>query len=348
MALPLKELRKLLTKAARKAGAGKKAAKSLAEATMDAEACGQAAVGLSHFFDYLDSLQAGRIDGQAKPKLTKIRPALFHCDAKGGMAHPGVDKALPKLAKAAKKHGIAAFLQNNAYTCGSLGFHAVRLAEKGLIGLAFTNGPALIAGGGAVKPVYCTNPMAFAAPVKDQAPLLIDQSSSATAFVNVRAAANEGLAIPPGWAVDKDGKPTTDAKAAMEGALLAFGGARGGNVALMVEVMAGGLASANWSLDAPSILEGNLNTGSGLTLIAIDPDAVDKDFSKRLATQLNRLSDDYGVHIPGRAKAEARARADVDGVALDLDLEKRLREAAGEKPAAPIVKPARNQKDLKP
>lgn len=334
MAMPLKDFRKLLVSAARKAGAGKKAAHSLAEATLDAEACGQAAVGLSHFFDYIDSLQAGRIDGRAKPQITKVRPALFHGDAKGGMAHLGVDRALPKLIKAARKYGIAAFMQNNAYTCGSLGFHAVRLAEKGLIGLAFTNGPALIAGGGAVKPVYCTNPMAFAAPVKGAAALLIDQSSSATAFVNVRSAANEGLAIPPGWAVDKDGKPTTNAKAAMEGALLAFGGARGGNVALMVEVMAGGLASANWSLDAPSILEGGLNTGSGLTVIAIDPDAVDKDFAKRLAAQLTRLSGDFGVHIPGRAKAEARAKAELGGLELDPALEKRLREAAGAQPVA--------------
>ena len=94
---------------------------------------------------------------------------------------------------------------------------------------------------GARRPVYCTNPLAFAAPVADGPPLLIDQASSATAYVELRRYADRGEALPPGWAVDADGRPTTDPNAALRGALLAFGGARGANIALMVEVMAAGL-----------------------------------------------------------------------------------------------------------
>ena len=93
--------------------------------------------------------------------------------------------------------------------------------------------------------------MAFAAPVADGPPLVIDQSSSATAFVNIRKAADEGREIPEGWALDATGHSTTDPVQAMKGALLAFGGARGANIALMVEVLAAGLSGANWSLDAP-------------------------------------------------------------------------------------------------
>ena len=89
---------------------------------------------------------------------------------------------------------------------------------------------------GAKTPVYCTNPIAFAAPLDEGPPLLIDQASSATAFVELRRYAERGEALPPGWAVDADGQPTTDPHAAMRGALLAFGGARGANIALMVEV----------------------------------------------------------------------------------------------------------------
>ncbi|TIW17972.1 MAG: Ldh family oxidoreductase, partial [Mesorhizobium sp.] len=100
-------------------------------------------------------------------------------------------------------------------------------------------------------PVYCTNPMSFAAPAADGSPLVIDQSSSATAFVNIRKAAEDGRKIPEGWALDASGNPTTDPAAAMKGAMLAFGGQRGANIALMVEVLAAGLSGANWSLDAP-------------------------------------------------------------------------------------------------
>lgn len=331
--LALDELHSLCVAAARNAGARKAFARSLADATVAAEAEGQKIVGLSHFFDYTESLRAGRIDGKAKPKVKKVRPGVFHVEAGGGLAQLGFDKAFKRLVKAARKHGVAVFTQANAYTCGSLGYHAERLAKEGLVAFAATNGPALIAGGGATKPVYCTNPMAFAAPVADGAPLVIDQSSSATAFVNVRAAAEAGKSIPEGWAVDKAGQPTTDPKAAMEGALLAFGGARGGNIALMVEVLAAGLSGANWSLDAPSGFSGSRSPGTGLFIVAIDPEALAPGFAERLAAQLARLSGDYGVHIPGKAKAEAAAKAASDGVALDAALVRRLRNEAGE--AAP-------------
>src|SRR5690606_1974883 len=119
-------------------------------------------------------------------------------------------------------------------------------------------------GSGGTKPVYCTNPMAFAAPVAGGPALLIDQSSSATAFVNIRKAASTGDSIPTDWALDEAGNPTSDARAAMKGALVAFGGARGANIALMVEVLAAGLSGANWSLDAPSFTSGTQNPGTGL------------------------------------------------------------------------------------
>ena len=111
----------------------------------------------------------------------------------------------------ARLFGVAVFSQKNAYTCGALGYFAARLAEAGLVSIAATNGPALLAGSGSTKPVYCTNPLAFAAPVADGPPLVIDQSSSATAFVIIRKAAREGRRRSrEGWAVDAEGNPTTD------------------------------------------------------------------------------------------------------------------------------------------
>jgi len=111
-----------------------------------------------------------------------------------------------------------------------------------------------------------------------------------------------GESLPPGWAVDAEGLPTTDPTAAMRGALLAFGGARGANIALMVEVMAAGLAGANWALDAPSFTQGDRSPGAGLLVIAIAPALLAPDFSRRLRLQLERLAK-LGVHIPGRRVA---------------------------------------------
>jgi len=107
------------------------------------------------------------------------------------------------------------------------------------------------------------------------------------------------MALPPGWAVDSEGRETTDARAALRGALMAFGGARGANVALMVEVLAAGLTGANWSLDAPPFDRGSRSPGAGLLVVALDPRLIAPDFPKRLRLQLERL-ESLGVHIPGR------------------------------------------------
>jgi (2R)-3-sulfolactate dehydrogenase (NADP+) len=167
--------------------------------------------------------------------------------------------------------------------------------------------------------------LAFAAPRAGGPPLLIDQASSETAFVNVRQAAKAGRAIPQGWALDADGNPTTDAKAAVKGALLAFGGARGANIALMVEVLAAGLTGANWSLDAPSFVSGSQSPGSGLLVIAMEPKLLDPNFEHRLGSQLDRLDAAYGVHIPGAGKGASRQAAQRAGLEIANAILARLR-----------------------
>ncbi|WP_370682307.1 Ldh family oxidoreductase [Comamonas sp. GB3 AK4-5] len=152
------------------------------------------------------------------------------------------------------------------------------------------------------QPVYGTNPFSFAAPVENAPPLVIDQASSATAFVNVRDAASRGASIPEAWALDASGEPTTDARAALTGMLLAFGGGRGANMALMVEVLAAGATGANWSLDAPSFQDGNASPGVGLFIIAIAPRALAPDLPRRLAAQVQRLQR-KGIYVPGRGNA---------------------------------------------
>jgi (2R)-3-sulfolactate dehydrogenase (NADP+) len=247
-------------------------------------------------------LRAGRIVGDAEPLITSPAPAAIHCDARGGIAQAGFDRAFDSLCKRARTFGIALFAQNGSYTTGELGYYTRRLAEAGLVAFAATSGPALMTVAGAKTPVYCTNPIAFAAPLDEGPPLLIDQASSATAFVELRRYAERGEMLPAGWAVGADGQPTTDPSAALRGALLAFGGARGANIALMVEVLAAGLASANWALDAPSFTSGDRSPGAGLLIIAITPALFALDFPQRLRLQLDRLVK-LGVHIPGRRAA---------------------------------------------
>ncbi len=289
-------------------------ANALTRQTVLSEELGQTSVGVAHVFDYIDSLDAGRIDGNALPIVTRPAPTMIVVDGQLGLAQTGFDLAFNDLVAAGIELGLAAFLQKNTMLCGSLGTFALRLAEAGLVCFAATNGSPLLAGSGSTKPVFCTNPIAFSAPQADGPPLLIDQSSSATAYVNIRSAAERGEDIPLGWAMDKDGVPTCDAKAALDGTLLAFGGSRGANLALMVDVLAGGLTGANWSVDAPSFVEGERSPATGLFVLAINPTLIDSDFQDRMAAQIKRLSNDFGVHIPGQSKALHRTLANQNGI----------------------------------
>ena len=281
-------------------------------------------MGFAHLPDYLEGARAGRIVGAAEVGLSEPAPALIVCDAGGGIAQAGFELGFDGLASKARAFGLAAFALRNAYTAGEVGLYPRRLAEAGLVGFAAANGPALMTVPGAgARPVYCTNPLAFAAPVEGGAPLLIDQSSSATAFVELRRRAAAGEAIPEGWAVDARGEATTDARAALKGALLAFGGARGANIALMVETLAAGLTGANWGLDAPAFDTGAQSPGAGLFVAAFSCQALSPDLPQRLRAQLDRLAA-LGVHVPGRG------RAAVAQVEIDEALARRIEALAGD------------------
>lgn len=119
--------------------------------------------------------------------------------------------------------------------------------------------------------------------------MTVDQSSSAAAYVNVRDAAARGEQIPEGWAVDAAGEPTVDSEAALEGAMLPFGGYKGANIAWMVELLAG-MSGANWSIDAPSFDSGSEHPGVGMFILALDASKLQNDFVARADAHVVRLS----------------------------------------------------------
>ncbi|ANK88989.1 MULTISPECIES: Ldh family oxidoreductase [unclassified Rhizobium] len=293
------EAETLAIRACRAAGAAQSTARSLVDATLSAALFGPATLGFPHMLDYLDSFREGRINCHPTPTCERPFPAFFVADADRGIAQLGFDLALNDLAEAARTFGVAIFTQTNSYTAGELGYYVRRLAGEGLAGIAATNANAMvvaIAGGPAV---YSTNPMAFGFPLGEGSlPLIIDQASSATAYVNIVAAAAEGRSIPEGWAVDETGMDTRDAARALAGALLPFGGRKGANVALMVEMLSAGLSGGPWSLDTPSFRSGNASPAVGLTVIAMMPGRPDDGLVERAHRQAARLQQ-HGVFIPG-------------------------------------------------
>ena len=308
--------------ASRMCGASEAVAKAISDASLDAEMEGSSVTGLSHFVTYCESMLAGRVDGSAIPTVTRPSPVLFSVDANQGFVHTGFDDQLTDFCTVVKQFGVGIYSSSNGFTCGNLGYFSRRVAERGLVAFAATNaGPAMLAASGSSKPVFATNPMTFAAPTESGIPLVIDQSSSQTTWISILQAAEKGEDIPAGWAIDSEGESTTDPSRALSGALLAAGGSRGANIALMVEMLAAGLTGSNWSVDAPSFAEGDQNPGVGMFLIGINPTLLGgDDYTNRLTNYLKRLSTDFGVYIPGATRKENYDRCVNNGLDVDSSI----------------------------
>lgn len=320
--LAVSEARALAEAACRACGASPAMAVSLARASVSADGVGRHEVGLAHLIDHLLSLKEGRIRGEAMPAIESPAGAVFTIDARDGVAQLGFDLVFDDLTQRARTFGLALVAQRNCYPAGELGYFARRLAEAGLIGLSAGNAHALMAVAAGGGKVFSTNPLAFAAPLEGRPPLVIDQAAAATAFVNILRAAEAGRPLPEGWALDANRQPTTDPLAAREGALLPFGGYKGANVALMVEVLAAGLAGGAWSMDTGHFQTGNRPPGSGMIALAISPALYGPDFAARLTAQLDRLAAE-GVHLPGQRQRR-------DGlVEVEPDVLARLKAFAG-------------------
>jgi (2R)-3-sulfolactate dehydrogenase (NADP+) len=167
---------------------------------------------------------------------------------------------------------------------------------------------------GGSKALFGTNPVAFACPLPGRAPLVIDLSLSKVARGNVMTAKQRKEPIPEGWALDKDGKPTTDPDAALRGTMVPMGDAKGTALALMVELLAAGLTGANFASEASSYLDADgPPSGTGQLIMAFDPDAFGGAAPARFAILAAAIEAQPGARLPGTRRLAARAKARAEG-----------------------------------
>ena len=291
---------------------------AVARALVAAEIDGQIGHGLRRVESYGPQARSGKVDGHAVPQLAATAAATARIDAAAGFAYPALELACDWLARMAPVAGIAACGVYRSHHCGVAGLWVERLAQSGLVGLMFANTPKAIPPAGGSAPLFGTNPVAFAAPGQD-GPLVIDLSLSVVARGKIMAARQAGTPIPEGWAVDAEGRPTTDPASALGGAMLAIGGAKGAALALMVELLAAGLTGARYGHEASDFFAAEgAPPGVGQLLIAISPEALGgPGFSDRMASLAEAILAQPGTRLPGSGKAARRARAAAEGFAID-------------------------------
>src|SRR6266480_6371417 len=255
----------LVTRALSCAGANATMAAATAEALVNAELQGLASHGMSRIPQYAMHLRNGRADGNAIPIIAKAKGAAVLVDAQNGLAFPACALAVQETIRRAREFGVSFAGVTRSHHFGVAAHHLQPVGDGGLVGLAFGNSPAGMPTAGGRHPIFGTNPIAATFPRDNAPPLVIDLSLSEVARGKVMIAAKEGKPIPLGWALDRDGNPTTDAKAALTGSMLA----------LIVEVLACALTGAAFGYEADTFFvdEGN-RPRLGQAFLVIDPDAI--------------------------------------------------------------------------
>lgn len=281
-------------------GAGAWQAAEVARAVARAEQTGNIICGLYYLESYCRQLVSGRVNGKVDPEVTTPRPGAVTVDARFGFAQPAFARGLAAAVEAARHCGIASLAIAHSHTCTSLGFFTEQIAAAGLIGIGFTNASAIVSGPGGKTPVIGTNPLAFTVPGPDGPSMHADFSTAAVALGKITMAKAAGEEIPLGWAVDKDGQPTTDPARALEGSLVSAAGYKGWALGLLVEVLAAGLTGSVNSLDVRGLkAENGPPHDLGQFYILIDPATHAPTLQDRIRRVADEIARDPGVRIPG-------------------------------------------------
>ena len=299
-----------------------------AEALVDADRRGVKTHGVVRIPLYAKRLRAGLLNAEPDLRVESLMPAnrVIHADNAVGMVAARI--AMDECMDAATTLGIGAATVRHANHFGAASVHTIRAARRGMISIAMSPGSRTLAPHGSAAPLLGTNPLAIAAPAGRHAPWSLDMAASVAARGHVRLAARDGRKIPEGWALDSEGRPTTDADAALQGVMLPFGGAKGSGLAMMVELMAGvlsGSAATGDVRDWVADFGGPADVGHFFLAMKVEAFMPLAEYNARMETMITRLKalppaeGFVEVLYPGERAGRAEADADTGGVILSAE-----------------------------
>ena len=329
--LPLDELHTLIAEILIAHDTARDNAERVAKALVAAEADGQKGHGASRVPSYAAQARSGKVDGHAVPEAIRLSDSATIVDARDGFAYPAIELAQQSLLAGLSASPLAAAVIRNSHHSGVIGHHIEPLARAGFIAMSAGNGPQAIAPWGGHRGLFGTNPIGFAAPRTKHPPLVIDMSLSKVARGRINVAAQAGEPIPEGWAFDAAGKPTTDAREAMAGTMAPVGDAKGAQLALMVEILAGALSASCFGFESSSHYEAEgAPPRAGQFLLAMDPGPFSEGrFGARLEDLLAAIEEQPGTRLPGRRRFALRERAQREGVSIPRALHEQLMSLRG-------------------
>ena len=298
-------------------------ARLVAASLVDAEARGVSSHGVARVRIYAERLQGGLLNGKAEPYIVKETEASAHIDADNAVGHVGARAALNTAVEKARSQGAGVAVVRHSNHCGTLSYFVRQATEQGLIAVAATNGPPVMVYFGGRTRAVGTNPIAFGVPRSGDFPLVLDMATSATARGKIILAGQDGATIPDGWAVDVNGRPTTDPGEALEGAVVPFAGPKGSGLAMMIDLICGGLAAAITGEKIGDMYEDwDREQWVSHFMLVLDPDVwlggeAFRDHVAAFAERVHKLPEADGfeqVFLPGEVEERAYRTAREGGV----------------------------------
>lgn len=288
--------------------------------------------GVSRGLDYVEGIKRGEIN--PSPKLRVVRETVVSAlvDGDGGIGPPVAAEVAEVALKKAREAGVSVAAARNLRDVGALGYYVSKVVSAGYVGVAVANAKARVSLPGARSPLVGTNPIAVGIPA--ERPILLDMALSVVSYGRLVNAARRKEPIPVGWAVTKNGKPTTDPKEAMEGYLLPAGGYKGLALAIVVDIIAGPMLGAPTSHRISGM---GPYTQGGFLMVVVDPalfrdpHEIEEDI-KEYAETFKKITQEGVVeaHLPGERAEMCREDRELRGIPLDPEVLDRLVEVVRE------------------
>lgn len=296
----------------------------LADTLVMADLWGHPSHGVMRTFWYAARLRSGAMDGAARPETVGGRGALRVIDGREGIGQVMAHAAMRAAIDAAKAHGVGAVSVRNSGHFGTAMYFTRMAAAEGCLGFLSTNASPSMAPWGATESRVGNNPWSWAAPAGRHAPMMLDIANTAVARGKLYVARQKGQPIPEGWAMDAEGRPTTDPSAGIAGTILPMAGHKGYAVSVLMDVASGVLSGSGFltGITGPYVPEGR--SGVGHLAIAIDISAVrplaefEADMERMIADLKSapRAPGVEEVFYPGEPEARAEAKHRAKGIDL--------------------------------
>lgn len=307
---------------------------------------GHASHGLTRIPIYAQRLKAGVVKAHPDVRIDHTAPAFLFVDGDNGPGPVVSERALQAALVTARETGVCIAAVGHSNHNGSNSYYVEKAVAAGCLAISMTNAPPSMTVYGGRQSVIGTNPITFGTPASGDTPILMDMATSVVARGKIVEAAKRQESIPEGWALDSDGRPTTDGVAAAEkGVVLPLSGPKGSALAIMVEVLCGVLSGGRFAGSLGNLYKDFVtpqDIGHFFLLIdlsRIHAASVHPDRVQDLVAELKACATADGfdeILMPGEIEQNRERTGHVDGIALPSNVIADLEAIASEMGAPPL------------